>query len=780
MISVKRNYGTTLNDNNVTYLYYNAGCGSCRAIWVDKTLKKYVYRNTLEGLGVYYHDIDYNDNKLPLTGWYKSDDPNNIINLTSETPTGEWIVLNGTIKSDNFGKINFTSSNFEQIPVDLQIENSINYNQYLTKNYPQIDKIFSGPSSFSETTYHLGLLKTDGTLLLSGANDNINFIKNFISEFTLTGAGDYNGKYIRPTMIINPYGAPKTGKFYQNGDTSSQRFFEFNKIQNRWKFFDFYIEKFSVDTVFSNLIIQNNLNISPEFLNFKEYLDDISGEIKDLQFGVNHAILLKKDGTIKYWGDDQLNQLNFTFSTGIKQIAANGNISTLLTSGNMAYYYGSNNYGNQDAIDTNVKFVSVPFAANSIYIYDSSHPYNAKGYKERGRNSIATNNVVFSGNQNIRDIVYSERYSTSSSVGRSFVRDNYNQVYMLSGDSLMNSGELIKINGFGVSPSNPFQAKDITTSQGAIGQKEIYIINQYDGLAKYNPDTKTFNNFSLNNLSDNSFKEIKDGYALTGTQVNLGWTDPDYDSWEWYEENYFGSSNYDEDSVPSIATIDYGKYQYSGNPWQPTGFDIIKGKGAGGIVTAISPRWGIGNQHAPAAVGSSIDFDGATVTVEAAFNINPNNQNCDLKIYRLSSDLPSGKYYPLPASNKNITGAWSIAADAQDKELPAIVLAEITCGLGSTLSNKYILTTRLKGEQLVGGDSSNPIFIFGKNSQPILASAHWYIASCAYCQSSTPSLTPYLSISNQCVGGPNLKHPDIQALISGKITEYNDTMFETL
>jgi hypothetical protein len=775
MISVKRNYGTTLNDDNRTYLYYNGGCGDCRAIWLDKTLNKYVYRNTLQALGTYYHDIDYNDNKLPLTGWYKSDDTNNIINLTSETPTGEWIVLNGIIKSDNFGKINFTSSNFEQIPVDLQIENNINYNQYLTKNYPQIDKIFSGPSSFSETTYHLGLLKTDGTLLLSGANDNINYIKNFTSEVTLTGAGNYNGKYIRNAVF-------QTGKFYPNGDLTNENWIEWNAATNTW---NLRVENGAATLLLSNNLITWEIQQSlggidnPQGLNIKKYLDDISGEIKDLQFGLNHALLLKKDGTIKYWGDNQLNQLNFTFSTDIKQIAANGNVSILLTSGNMAYYYGSNNYGNQDAIDTNVKFASAPNPAHTVYIYDSSSPY-IKGYKERGRIAISAENIVFSANQNIRDIVYSEKYPISYAEGKTFVRDNYNQVYMLSGDPQTNSGKLIKISGFGVDPTSPFQAKDITTSQGGIEQKEIYIINQYDGLAKYNPDTKTFNNFSLNNLSVNSFKEIKDSYALTGTQVNLGWTDPDYDSWEWYEENYFGSSNYDQDSVPSIATADYGKYQYSGNPWQPTGFNIIKGKGAGGIVTAISPRWGIGNQHAPATVGSSIDFDGTTVTVEAAFNINPNNQNCDLKIYRLSSDLPSGKYYPLPASNKNITGAWSIAADAQDKELPAIVLAEVTCGLGSTLSNKYILTTKLKGEQLVGGDSSNPIFIFAKNNQPILASAHWYIASCAYCQSSTPSLTPYLSISNQCVGGPNLKHPDIQALISGKITEYNDTMFETL
>lgn len=789
LIAEKRRNINSDSNNKIT-LYRHMGCGPCGGIYIDKTIKKYVFTNPLGGYpGLYYHDIDYNDNKLPLTGWYFFDDPTNVINITTQISTGDWVVLNGKINSDNFGKINFSTNNFQQIPLDLEVEKSINYNQYTGKTYPQIDKIFSGPSSFAETGFHLGLLKTDGTLLLSGLNNYINYAKDFISEFILTGSQYYDAKYTRHPVF-------QTGRFYPNGNLESSTYLDWGLMYLDQEETNLgYGWRLVVDNGATAVLKSTNLTSwqsnNNQFngdannvigSNIKKYLDDISGQVKDLQFGLDHAILLKKDGTIKFWGDIySANQINFSFSTGIKQIAANGNMSVLLTSGGTAYYYGNNNYGNQDQITTGVKYISLPSSSHSVYIFEDGT------YKERGRSATQSANSLFSNSQSIRDIVYSERYieGAGHANNATFIRDNYNQVYLKSGvDYGILTG--IKITGFQNLPVTPFQIKKLATTEikysnyYEIQQKEVYGINQYDLLAKYNSGSMTFDGLTLNNLNDSSFKDVKDGYGITGKLLSFGWADTDNDNWEYFQENYFGSSNFDDESIPSIATTDYGKYQYSGSPFYPTGFNIVKGKNAGGIITAISPRWGIGNQHAPASIGSSIDFDGTTVTVETGFNINPNNQNCDLRIYRLSSDLPSGKYYPLPNSNKNITGAWSIVGDAQDKELPALVLAEVVCGLGSTLSKKYVLTAKLKSEYLVGGDSSNPTFIFSKDGKPILASSHWYIAGCQYCQGSEPSLTPFLSISSQCVGGANLKHPDIQALISGKIAEYNDIMFETL
>lgn len=735
-------FNRNFNSNNINQidLYYDDTCGSCKRIYIDKILNKYVY--TRDGETTYYNDIDFSGNLFPLSGWYyPQNNPNseNKINLNTNHGIGNWKIIKGSIESG--GDFSVTG------------ENSFGFNP-----------------SWQTGTFR------------------VSYIQHPITS----------------KVLPIDFGDSDLDKLYAG----------FNNYQMKSETFRNY------NILFTNKDGSFLITGSPYVTNVPNvYITGISGQIRDVAIGRNHIIVLKNDGTIVSWGDNSRGQINFDITTGIKKICAHLDTSFVLDSGGNARFYGNNYYNNPPALMSGVNEISCNLF-NFIYITDT-------GVFTLGRD----NEVLYAGNnlsgKKLNQTVYLKRLKSGA----------YTEPIILTKEQMGNYFEIQKnsfVTGAIYNSNLNFYTPEINDSAGRLGfdqfsrefyfGPDIYIrsgettgpsISRYtpkgyyeflsvtEGYFSANPITGFITGFSPSggfqaslfphfsrfyNTFDFRYNKryFNNIFLLSGTSdqypINL-----DNDAWSYAWEKGFGGDDYDSSVGPKLTTRDYAYDMFNAGEGIPPNFEPIEGRKSGTIyptLVGIAPRWGVGNNHWQLNVGESVHFgNGIYRTVTNSFKINPNGNNGgDGQLYRLNEDLPSGYYYSLADSNKNITGAKVIYTDFEDKEILGQVFGESTFALGSStkLTGRYTIVIDTIRERIIPGDSTHGSFVF-RDLKPALVGTWWGFSSLA---AHSHDMSPYRYAgwgdSHPCGFGANYHHKDYQAFISGKILEYGDTMFEVL
>jgi hypothetical protein len=148
--------------------------------------------------------------------------------------------------------------------------------------------------------------------------------------------------------------------------------------------------------------------------------------------GHQNIVILKKDGRIISWGRNTNNQLNFSFTTGVKDIAIDEGTSMILTNNGSAYYYGSSVYGNAPSVTTGIKKIFNE-DANFGYLTINNRLYSV------GRNTYTLNNSDI---QNREVVDYLKKNPFNSSYRDNFILDASGDLYVSifpSGLKLINS-----------------------------------------------------------------------------------------------------------------------------------------------------------------------------------------------------------------------------------------------------------------------------------------------------------------------------------------------------
>jgi hypothetical protein len=171
LLSVKNRTNPYQNETDKIMLYMDYAAysgGSDISIYIDRNLKKYTYKSLS---GIYFSNIDYNNNSLPLTGWTLSGNVGSIISIDTDIISGDWTIINGEGYRNDVKKMTFSSSNFlsnlSTYPIPV---GKVKYSDYLN-NYEnqKIVKIFAYNDSYQSNlvNYNFAAIRADGSAFIS-------------------------------------------------------------------------------------------------------------------------------------------------------------------------------------------------------------------------------------------------------------------------------------------------------------------------------------------------------------------------------------------------------------------------------------------------------------------------------------------------------------------------------------------------------------------------------------------------------------------------------------